>query len=837
MNPPLPRFQAVLQAALQRVKQAARLAAERSVDSLGLAALSAPSIKVRDDLLSAQFELNKRLAAFTTTFNDILERRALRAAAPAPAPAPVPAGVTTRGATGTMPWESLSLVDDREMNAQVQADRFGLTVQHEAEWELRELDAYMGSLLRLSSPDRERNPLRPEVVGFALVSAAEAVSEREEIRKVLAQEIGRALTSLMRTAYTDVLNDLRAAGVQPLSLALRNTAWARSTVSGFMGTPTGSEGDTLGLPTSSGAGTLGPAEAHGGGSGYAPTSVGGNYAPTSVGGSTYGGPGSTGSGRSAFGGPSTGYGRGGSGPTIGSVDPQLMTLIRRLAFLGNADAGPGSGGSGGFPATGPSGSGSLHTQPANFALPNLIVQHREELRQASSGALDHMVIDVVGSLFDQILSDPKVPPQMARQIARLQLPVLRVALGDPTFFSSRRHPVRRFVNRVASMACAFDDLSEGRGKQFLDEVKALVQEIVNGDFDQMAVYEAKLAELEAFIAEQAHAEVQEEHGDATALLEQKETELLQQQRYMQQLQAALAAVEMQDFLREFISQVWSQAIVQAQRRDPSGALAQKLRRAGRDLVMSVQPKGTPAERKAFLVQLPQLMKDLNEGLAMIGWAETAKKAFFAQLLPAHAESLKGKAPMRQLDYNLLVKQLDAILNAPLPKPGELPAAGVLPVLDQVVPDLGFTAEEAQKVGLVAETAVDWNGQVDIDLSAEPEVTEVDINIDGLPPPEPTEPTRGASLADHVQIGFAYQMHIEGRWQKVRLSYVSPGRAFFVFTRGRKHQQTVSLTHRMLVRLCETGRMRAFENAYLLERATARARRQLAELSTGRPTRH
>jgi hypothetical protein len=222
---------------------------------------------------------------------------------------------------------------------------------------------------------------------------------------------------------------------------------------------------------------------------------------------------------------------------------------------------------------------------------------------------------------------------------------------------------------------------------------------------------------------------------------------------------------------------------------------------------------------------------------MIGWAETAKKAFFAQLLPAHAESLKGKAPMRQLDYNLLVKQLDAILNAPLPKPGELPAAGVLPVLDQVVPDLGFTAEEAQKVGLVAETAVDWNGQVDIDLSAEPEVTEVDINIDGLPPPEPTEPTRGASLADHVQIGFAYQMHIEGRWQKVRLSYVSPGRAFFVFTRGRKHQQTVSLTHRMLVRLCETGRMRAFENAYLLERATARARRQLAELSTGRPTRH
>jgi hypothetical protein len=94
---------------------------------------------------------------------------------------------------------------------------------------------------------------------------------------------------------------------------------------------------------------------------------------------------------------------------------------------------------------------------------NLIRAHREELIRASSGKLDHMVIDVVGSLFDQILSDSRVPPQMARQIARLQLPVLRVALSDQTFFSTRRHPVRRFINRMASLACAFEDFNEGPG--------------------------------------------------------------------------------------------------------------------------------------------------------------------------------------------------------------------------------------------------------------------------------------------------------------------------------------------------------------------------------------
>ncbi|MDO9286604.1 MAG: hypothetical protein Q7U26_17055, partial [Aquabacterium sp.] len=41
------------------------------------------------------------------------------------------------------------------------------------------------------------------------------------------------------------------------------------------------------------------------------------------------------------------------------------------------------------------------------------------------------------------------------------------------------------------------------------------------------------------------------------------------------------------------------------------------------------------------------------------------------------------------------------------------------------------------------------------------------------------------------------------------------------------------THRMLVKLCEAGRLRAMESAYLLERATARARRQLEAMTPPR----
>jgi hypothetical protein len=231
------------------------------------------------------------------------------------------------------------------------------------------------------------------------------------------------------------------------------------------------------------------------------------------------------------------------------------------------------------------------------------------------------------------------------------------------------------------------------------------------------------------------------------------------------------------------------------------------------------------------------MKDLREGLDLIGWPQEAQQQFLSQLMPSHAQALKGP-PLSELDHNLLVKQVDSIFNAPVPRVEDTPRADLLPTLTDEVIAPRFTPAEAEQVGLVQEQQVDWDGTVDIDLAdleeqvaASTPPVDLDINLD-LADAEPPEPVRGASLVDHLKIGFAYQMHLKDSWQKVRLSYISPGRAFFVFTHGRKHQETLSMTSRMLQRVCEAGRLKAFENSYLIERATQRARRQLAALKAG-----
>ena len=818
---------------MNQVKVTAAAVAERVSEILGTMARSTTRVTERDQILTAQQDLQRNMTAFHSVFKEVLRERMDQELSPRP---------TTKRALAATDWQSLSLVEDEEVDERLHSDRISQMILHECETELRELSAYMSALVRTGPGTAEGNPLRADVLGSALYRAIEAVSDVSEVRKLLARDLGQTLARAMPACYAEILSDLKSRGVKPVALTVRSTEGPGTVMgaanSGYATMPR-EWNSTLGQST--GHGSMGHAT-----SGHASPAM--HPHPHGAADSARG---------TSFGAAMTG--RGGMDSRYASpvvqADVQMMNLFRRLTMLASApneyESAPTSpmrggdsvrsanGALGFMQPTQPIGPGmTMHSGEALSGLMavNLIRAHREELRQASSGKLDHMVIDVVGSLFDQILSDPRVPPHMARQIARLQLPVLRVAMRDSTFFSSRRHPVRRFVNRIASLACAFEEFDDGPGREFVARVRELVQEIVDGDFDQLDLYEIKLQELESFIARQTHVEV--EKTGALSTLEGKESELRIQQRYMLTLQSALAPLSLPAYLTEFLSQIWSQALVLAVSREGAGAdRVKRYKRAARELVMSIQPKGTPTLRKKFLMQLPPLMKDLYEGMKFIGWSEAAQKEFFGKLLPAHAESLKGQ-PLSELDHNMLVKQLETAFNMPVPGAESVTTADPLPVLEDAVDmELRFTPEEAQAVGLVAESTIDWSGTVDIDVGADSEppidTTEplplgLDVNLD-LSDSEPTEPTRGAELMEHVNLGFAYQMHLKDEWQKVRLTYMSPGRRFFVFTRGKKHRETISVTSRMLARMCETGRIRAFESSYLMERATHRARKQLATL--------
>ena len=419
MNPPDLRLNPHLEAALQRIRTAAEQAAERGAEGMGLSALSASQSKRRDELLAAQFQFRKQQVVFGQHFYQSLRKQLAAQRSPNAAAAPAPK---------KKDWTELSLMGDEQLESMVAADRIGMAIGHQSEWELREVDSYIANL-----SGNERNPLRPEVIAQGLLDGVNAVTEDPAVRQVLTDELTRALSQEMRACYADIAELFRSRGLRPQDLRVR--AGVDPLGHSTRGSGPGTEPGALDGPDAGPSGRGGWGGPRGGGQG-------------GFGNSMHGG----------LGGMPGGGGRrgGGGGGGFGSVDAQMMDLLRRLAQVPSGHGGLGAPGGDYNSAWAEDygdgqwggGGGSGLSLP-----PNLIVQHREELRQASTGNLDHMVIDVVGSLFDQILSDPKVPPQMARLIARLQLPVLRVALGDNTFFSFAQAPgtALRQPHRVAGL--------------------------------------------------------------------------------------------------------------------------------------------------------------------------------------------------------------------------------------------------------------------------------------------------------------------------------------------------------------------------------------------------
>jgi hypothetical protein len=749
-------------------------------------------------------------------------------------------------------------------------------VSHGCEAELRALDGYAGALLGIAWADEKRNPLRGDVLGLAVMRAIERITDVPAERKLLAREFGQALAAAMPACYRKVIEGFQAEGIQPVTLALRpaddvpdRPDWESSWIGTRPAVPADrlheferSLGGRPPVPPDTGRAGLDTLSAlferlmSGG-------SSGGSAPPAAP-----------------------------RSPSQDAAELQLTDLLRRLHV--GADA-RGFFDTPAFASTVPGdiapsvpdghgGADAPSSELAGLVAVNLIRAHQDQLERAVKSRHDHLVIEIVGSLFDQILSDPKVPPQLARQIARLQLPVLRVALTDARFFSARAHPVRRFVNRVASLGCAFDRFDDGPGHGFLVRVTSLVDQIVEGDFERIETYEAKLDALQAFVG--AEAERQLDASPAAPVLRDKETEWRVKQHFARQLADALGPLGLPPFVHSFLTGVWAQAIVVATRADgASSELAWRHRRVALDLVSSVQPKRSIEDRKRFLLSLPPLMTGLQAGMASVGWPQASREAFLGELMTVHAGSLKA-TPLTELDHNMRLRHAEAALRIPVPADDAAevgsdaamlaaeslatPVAASAPSLDP-----RFSAEEERALGLVSEGSVDWASTVqDADTAGEAAppgtgTAELQASSSGAPPKpatavdpsalptidsaalggaaagatvaqakRPTAPLAVAkapaipSLREGLELGSAYELNLKGRWEKVRLTYMSPSRTLFLFAHGAKNRETVSMTSRLLGRLCDAGRLRAFERQQLVERSTERARQRIAAVPQG-----
>lgn len=278
---------------------------------------------------------------------------------------------------------------------------------------------------------------------------------------------------------------------------------------------------------------------------------------------------------------------------------------------------------------------------ADEVLVNVLRNIKAAPHGASLGTVDAMTIDIVAMLFDYIFEDRHIPASVKALLGRLQIPTLKVALLDKSFFSSKSHPARRLLDRLAESAIGVDETNAADGA-VLSLIEGIVQSVL-AEFDtDLALFESLVERVEAFIEERKAAESSLVERSARFIEARERDEIARLIAEDEVARRLALRAWVPAPVREMLGDAWVGALAQVQASDGEGSPAwQSLLQTMEDLLWSVEPKASAEDRKRLVTMLPGMLKSLDDGLARSMMAPPARDVFLGALVDCHATAVKS----------------------------------------------------------------------------------------------------------------------------------------------------------------------------------------------------
>jgi len=256
------------------------------------------------------------------------------------------------------------------------------------------------------------------------------------------------------------------------------------------------------------------------------------------------------------------------------------------------------------------------------------------------GEVDEDVINLVSMLFEFILDDRTLPDSLKALIGRLQIPMLKVAVLDKTFFSRGSHPARRLLNEIASAALGWVDQDDAQRDSLYQKIEQVVQRLLNDFVDDPAIFSELLAEFMAFTGdERRRSELLEqrtrdaEEGSAKAELARRQVE--------QALNERLLGKTLPEVVVRLLQEAWSKVLMlTCLKHGVDSDEWQAALQTMDDLVWSVAPHEDPEARLRLLELVPGLLKALREGMASAAFDPFSTSEFFSQLEALHVQAFQ-----------------------------------------------------------------------------------------------------------------------------------------------------------------------------------------------------
>jgi hypothetical protein len=274
-------------------------------------------------------------------------------------------------------------------------------------------------------------------------------------------------------------------------------------------------------------------------------------------------------------------------------------------------------------------------------LAQLVRERSAGWKQKAATNSEKATIEVVALMFQSILSEDRIPPSIRVWFARLQVPVLRVALAEPEFFGDLAHPARKLIDRMGSCVMGFD-ASSISGSALEAEIRRVVQVIEQYPETGQKVFALVLREFEEFLSghltqNQPAARI----ASVAQQVEHKETLAIQ---YTIELRNLLADMPVREEIRDFLFKSWADVLAMATvRHGARDARTMRFKQAASELVWSASAKPSRQERARVIQALPALLQTLREGLALVNVTGSEQSARIKKLTDTLAGAFVAKS--------------------------------------------------------------------------------------------------------------------------------------------------------------------------------------------------
>jgi hypothetical protein len=255
--------------------------------------------------------------------------------------------------------------------------------------------------------------------------------------------------------------------------------------------------------------------------------------------------------------------------------------------------------------------GAEHIEQASA----LLRQRTRSLKKAAATSAEKASIEIVALMFQSILAEDRISAAVRVWFARLQMPVLRVAISEPEFFGSLQHPARRLIDRMGSCVLGFEiDVSGGAMEL---EIKRIVQVVEQYPETGRRVFQLVDSEFQNFLSRFLSQKGRAAHVVSIAQqVEQKETMTIQ---YTIEMRNTLIQMPVHDKIRAFLFKTWAEVLaIAAMRHGPQHEKTLTLKRCASDLVWAASAKPNRTDRSQVITDLPKLLQVLRMGMRMLG---------------------------------------------------------------------------------------------------------------------------------------------------------------------------------------------------------------------------